>query len=183
MINQTLRIIGGTHRGRKITFPNIQGLRPTPDRVRETLFNWLSSVIAGANCLDCFAGSGALGLEAASRGAKQVTLIDSHFKCIANLEQAVAQLKFNNVDIIRAHLPATLNLSHTPVDIIFLDPPFEQNLLPELLNWLTNTVPLAPNAYLYLEAEKNLNLDFIPAVWSPHRHKVAGQVQYGLWGY
>lgn len=175
-MDNTVRIIGGVWRGRKLKFADVPGLRPTPDRVRETLFNWLNPILPGARCLDCFAGSGALGFEALSRGAAEVVFLDAQMKCITQLKAMAKVLDAPHAIIQQAHLPCNIAFGDQPFDVVFLDPPFEKNYLPKLVEWITPY--LAPNAWVYLEAEKNLTLAFMPASWHLHRHKVAGHVQY-----
>lgn len=119
-----IRIIGGQWRGRKLPVRDSEGLRPTTDRVRETLFNWLMPVIRDANCLDCFAGSGALGIEALSRYAASATLIELDKHNARQLSENLAQLKIHNAQVINANTLTYLANSGTPFDVVFLDPPF-----------------------------------------------------------
>src|SRR3989338_6201010 len=123
-----LRIIAGTWRGRKLTFPDTPELRPSPDRVRETLFNWLAPVIEGARCLDLFAGSGALGFEALSRGAHCVTFVDTSSEVISHLHTTLQQLS-TTAEILKLNATKPFTCKNKPFDIVFLDPPFHQNLL------------------------------------------------------
>jgi 16S rRNA (guanine966-N2)-methyltransferase len=179
----TLRIIAGQWRGRKIRFPAVEGLRPTPDRVRETLFNWLAPVITEAHCLDLFAGSGALGLEALSRGAASTTFVDQSPKVKAALEENLQVLgsergRVQTLDAIRWLQQAT-SLPNA-FDVVFMDPPFRQELLRGCCDLLAQKALLKPDAYIYIEAEKELRTLPVPAHWELHRHKVAGQVQYAL---
>lgn len=176
-----LRIIGGDWRGRKLDFPDAQGLRPTPDRVRETLFNWLMPVIRGAHCLDLFAGSGALGLEALSRGAAEVVLVDSQAQVVAALQQ--------NIDLLQAEMRAQLhqhdalaylNQLNSSFDIIFLDPPYHQHLLQPCIDSLYQQEALTAQSYLYFEVNRDEALPNLPATWTIHRQKTAGQVGYYL---
>jgi len=174
-----LRIIAGTWRGRKLVFPPVPGLRPTPDRVRETLFNWLDPVIGGQRCLDLFAGSGALGIEAASRGAAAVVLVEDHPRVVETLREQLQLLNASQVEVVQAD--AGLFLSATPraFDIVFLDPPFDGGRLPECIHQLETRGWLAAEAWVYLEAEHGLALD-LPENWALHRSKQAGQVDYHL---
>ncbi|MCL5669117.1 MAG: 16S rRNA (guanine(966)-N(2))-methyltransferase RsmD, partial [Gammaproteobacteria bacterium] len=156
---QQLRIIGGTWRGRKLRFPEIETLRPTPDRVRETLFNWLAPVITGAHCLDLYAGSGALGFEALSRGASGVVLVDSDARAVAQLREHARVLQASGAEIIQAD--ALAYLAAPPLrafDIVFLDPPFRQNLLAPACAALEKHGWLKSGGYVYLEAEA----DYVP---------------------
>ncbi len=179
-----VRIISGKWRGRKLHFPAVLGLRPTPDRVRETLFNWLAPVIVGANCLDLFAGSGALGLEALSRGAAHLTAIDQSAALVDYLRQLIVTLKIENMTIHRAPIPsADLPIpikAKGPFDIVFLDPPFHQDLIAPCCEWLEQQKLLAPEALIYLETEATLNPLPIPSHWQLLHSKKAGQVSYHL---
>lgn len=136
MLNNEIRLIGGKWRGRKLTFPTLPGLRPTPDRVRETLFNWLSFSLAGANCLDLFAGSGALGLEALSRDAAQVTFVDSQYIVIQHIRNMCDNLGATNAHFVHGTIPkCTLNALQT-FDIVFIDPPYKNGLINQSAAWL-----------------------------------------------
>ena len=177
-----LRIIGGQWRGRKLDFPDIEGLRPTPDRVRETLFNWLQADIHGARCLDLFAGSGALGLEALSRGASRTVLVDNSATVVRQLEQNLVTLHCDNAKVV--HLSAEDFLKRGPgdsrYDVVFLDPPFGKGLISICAQLLDENQWLAPGARIYLESEHELVLDQLPASWHIDREKTAGQVAYRL---
>ena len=177
----SVRIIGGGWRGRRVRFPDIPGLRPTPDRVRETLFNWLQDGIAGARCLDLFAGSGALGLEALSRGAKELVFV----------EQAVAAARALQEQLIRfggqaraqvAEMGAARYLRSVPqaFDIVFLDPPFGRDALAEYVPLLDEGRWLKPGAVVYLENEKKAGVPPLPAHWQLLKSKSAGEVGYHL---
>ncbi len=177
----SLRIIGGEWRGRRLQFTEIEGLRPTPDRVRETLFNWLMPVITGARCLDLFAGSGALGLEALSRGAAAVTFVDSSRQVKQSIEANLALLKADRARVYAADALAWIQQAPPePFDILFLDPPFRKQMLTDCCDALETRGLLAPDAYIYLEAEEELTRLNVPANWRLHRHQRAGQVQYAL---
>ena len=175
-----LRIIGGRWRGRPITFPPLAAIRPSPDRVRETLFNWLQPVIAGARCLDLFAGSGALGLEALSRGASHVQFVDSEPQVGRHLH---GTLQLLGADAAAVTVSDALRyLQSTPAhafDIVFLDPPFAADLLPSIIGALAQGW-VAPTAYVYVECRSDTPLPALPAQWSVHRTKRAGQVGYHL---
>ena len=174
----TLRIIGGKWRSRRINFVSIKGLRPTTDATRETIFNWLAPVINGANCLDLFAGSGALGFEALSRGAKHVVMVDASTQVIAMLKKNAHLLNTEDVDFYCAKIPQ--NLSKIPVqsfDIVFLDPPFHFDLIKPTCKKLMNSSYLTQNAIIYIEAEKELDIkSVIPESWQILRQKSVGQV-------
>ncbi|KRT55184.1 16S rRNA (guanine(966)-N(2))-methyltransferase RsmD [endosymbiont of Ridgeia piscesae] len=175
-----VRIIGGLHRGRRLPFADLPGLRPTGDRVRETLFSWLQPLIPGARCLDLFAGSGALGLEAASRGASQVVMLDSAPQAVAQLEQSRQLLRLGEVvSVMRADALAWLRGAATPFDIVFLDPPFGAQLLSECCRLLSENGWLAEGARIYLEDDAGRGLA-PPDGWELLREKRAGQVCFGL---
>lgn len=173
-----IRIIAGKWRGRMLNFPDISGLRPTPNRVRETLFNWLSPYIYEARCLDLFAGSGALGFEALSRGASEVTLVDHHPAIIAALKENQALLNAEEVTVVKLEIPSSFTA--TPFNIIFLDPPFGKNFIEPCCTWLESQNLLADNALIYIEAEKTLKSLPTPSHWELLKSKTAGQVSYHL---
>lgn len=177
-----LRIIGGTWRGRKLHFPDSDGLRPTPDRVRETLFNWLQPLMHGARCLDLFAGSGALGLEALSRGAAEVVMVDRDPQVIATLRQHVALLQAQGAQLLCADSMAYLQhpSMQRPFDIVFLDPPFHQDLLAACCRHLEEQQWLSDTARIYLESENAQPLTAVPPNWRITHSKRAGQVSYQL---
>ena len=175
-----LRIIGGQWRGRKLPFPNVPGLRPTPDRVRETLFNWLAPVIRGARCLDLFAGSGALGLEALSRGAAQMVLVDSHSAVIKQLNANLQLLQSSTAETIKADAVSYLNTPASGFDIVFLDPPYQAELLPACIDRLEHAGWLTAHAWIYLEASSKSDLPALPSNWTLYRSKSAGEVGYHL---
>lgn len=174
-----LRIIGGQWRGRKISFVNGDGLRPTSDRVRETLFNWLAPVIIDANCLDLFAGSGALGFEALSRGAAHVDWVDSSPTAVQHLQENLELLKGSgNVWLDQAQ--NRLRKYQNKYDIIFLDPPFTQDLLAPCVELIDQHKLLTASAWVYVETGRDELLPALPIHWQQHREKVAGQVCYRL---
>ena len=175
-----LRIIGGEWRGRKLSFPAIPELRPTPDRVRETLFNWLRDILPGAHCLDLFAGSGALALEALSRGAAEVVMVDHHPEVVAQLKEHLLQLKARNGQVVLADAEVFLQGPSRPFDIIFLDPPFQGTLLGSCLARLATGSWLAETAWVYVESDRRTPLPPLPTAWKVLRHKEAGQVGYYL---
>lgn len=178
-----LRIIGGKWRGRKITFApeSALALRPTPNRVKETIFNWLAPVIHDANCLDAFAGSGSLGFEALSRGAKSVVMIDPSAAVTKILKQNAETLAAQNLEIIQGNFPEILKGRNVPkFDIVFLDPPFQQHLVEPAAQWLEKNDCLAPEAYISIEVEYALQPEKLPPNWEIIRYKRAGQVHYHL---
>lgn len=177
-----LRIIGGEWGSRKLSFPNAQGLRPTPDRVRETLFNWLAPHIVGAKVLDVFTGSGALFLEALSRGAAMAVALDSNREAISSLREHLGTLRCSVGDVQQTD--ALRYLAGTPphtFDVVFLDPPFHQDLLKNACDLLEQGQWLTDNAWIYTESEKRPSELGLPANWRLHREQKAGQVYYTLW--
>lgn len=176
-----IRIIGGQWRGRKLPVPDSPGLRPTTDRVRETLFNWLAPVIQQSRCLDCFAGSGALGLEALSRYAAHATLLERERGVAQQLTQNLMLLRAENARVVNIDTLQWLAQTGEPFDVVFLDPPFRKDLLNNTLSLLEQQGWLAPDAWIYVETEaENVQL-IIPDNWRLHREKIAGQVAYRLY--
>jgi len=175
-----IRVIAGRWRGRRLQFPDLPGLRPTPDRVRETLFNWLAPALPGARCLDLFAGSGALGIEALSRGAAEVVFVERHPVAIRALRENLARLNGAGARIEQAEALAWLRQPGTPFEIALLDPPFGEGLLEPVCALLERGGWLAPTAWIYLEAEAEAGPPSLPAGWAPHREKIAGAVTYRL---
>jgi 16S rRNA (guanine966-N2)-methyltransferase len=180
MAQGQIRIIGGVWRGRKIQVPDVPNLRPTPDRVRETLFNWLQPVIAGAYCLDLFAGSGALGFEALSRGAAYVEMVDQSPKVVTLLRLELIKFDAKNADVYAATAPAQLRQPARPFDVVFLDPPFKEDLLLPCCRMLEEKEFLAEDAYIYLESADTLTEEMLPKNWRLLKSKKAGQVSYHL---
>ena len=178
-MNQVIRIIGGKFRGKKIPFANIDGLRPTPDRVKETLFNWLMHDIRGANCLDAFAGSGALGLEAFSRGAETVTFIEASSIVYDGLKKIIQSFSEKSMTVVNTDVRLFLQKTSLIFDIIFLDPPFCSNYLEESINALQLLPCLKQSGLLYIESDKNHVLD--AKHWREIKSKKAGQVFYSLY--
>jgi 16S rRNA (guanine966-N2)-methyltransferase len=174
-----LRIIAGRWRGRKLSFAPVPGLRPTPDRVRETLFNWLGPFVQGARCLDLFAGSGALGLEAASRGAAEVVMVDHDPVIVATLRAQVQKLAFSGAQLVQQDVTSWLTGKAEPFDVVFLDPPFRENRLPACIELLEDHGWLAAGARVYFEAERTCIPD-LPDSWELYRSKHTGQVGYHL---
>jgi 16S rRNA (guanine966-N2)-methyltransferase len=176
-----LRIVGGTLRGRKWSFPDVVGLRPTPDRVRETLFNWLAPHIAGMRALDLFAGSGALGLEALSRGAASVVLVEKDRAAAAALREAVTRFGLQGAHIEGGDALAFLRAQPAAAfDLVFLDPPFATDLLAPALQLIGNRQLLAPGGFCYVELPADNALPTWPADWVAHRSGKAGEVGYHL---
>ncbi|MDQ3731690.1 MAG: 16S rRNA (guanine(966)-N(2))-methyltransferase RsmD [Pseudomonadota bacterium] len=177
---QRLRIIGGTWRGRRIDFPAVPGLRPTPDRVRETLFNWLQGSIVGNRCLDLFAGSGALGFEAASRGANSVVMVDTDPRVVQQLRAHAERLGAANIELVMRDAQSYLSLSPSPFDVVFLDPPFGSNLLTPICQVLDDYGALKSGARVCLESAAAAGVPAIPTTWALLKSQKAGQVGYHL---
>lgn len=176
------RIIGGQWRGRKLQFPAVAGLRPTPDRVRETLFNWLAHDITDAYCLDLFSGSGALGLEALSRGAGHCLFVDASAPALAAID-AHLQLLGGNGKTASSRLPALPPGLQQPVNLVFLDPPYAFACHHDCISLLIDSKLLAPDALIYCENAAEGSLPLLPPACELHRHKKAGHVQYALFRY
>ena len=179
-INNTIRIIGGLYRGKKISFPSADGLRPTSDRIRETLFNWLMHDIHDSSCLDLFAGSGALGFEAYSRGADQVVLIEKNPIIYNHLKTLAASFQTNKLSIIQ--ISAAQYLQTQPArqfDIVFIDPPFAHPELFDCIRHFEESDWLKPQGLLYVESPHALPLN--PKFWQLLKAKTAGQLTYALY--
>jgi len=178
----TLRIIGGQWRSRRLSFSAVEGLRPTTDRVRETLFNWIAPVITGARCLDLFTGSGALGLESLSREAGSVTFIDQSSVATHSLKQNLQLLQATNATVINTDAVKWLHSAEpeSPYNIVFIDPPFRCGLVYECIEQLQTKPLLTIGSYIYIEIEKEAMRPNVPANWQLHREKEAGQVRYML---
>ena len=175
-----LRIIGGRWRGRRLEFPAGTGIRPTPDRVRETLFNWLQLDTAGSRCLDLYAGSGALGIEALSRGAREVVFVDADPLATRSLEAALRGLGADSGKVVRADVPAFLSAPPEPFDIVFLDPPYGTGVLEEVCRILDQRGWLRPGGLAYLEDSAGAGEPALPPGWTLLRSGRAGGVGYHL---
>ena len=170
-----VRIIGGELRSRMISLPDAEGLRPTPDRVRETLFNWLGQTLYGRTCLDLFAGSGALGFEAASRGAERVVMVERNPAVLRALQDNVKKLGCANVFIQAQDGLEFVSRDAQQYDVIFLDPPFQSDYLPRLLEILPQR--LNKNGVVYVESGAAIT---VPPPWQVVKSGKAGQVHYQL---
>ncbi len=175
-----LRIIGGVWRGRRLNIAEIPDLRPTPDRVRETLFNWLQPLIEGSVCLDLFAGSGALGFEAASRGAAQVVMVESNSFAARHLLRQAVLLQAAQISVARADALDWLQGCDRTFDIVFLDPPFGQGLLDKALRLLQQSRAVTAQTRVYMETESDLPAPELPPGWEYLRSKRAGRVRFHL---
>lgn len=181
----TVRLIGGQWRGRKIHFPDSEGLRPTPARVRETLFNWLMHDVRNARVLDLFAGSGVLAFEALSRGAREAVLVDRAAAVCARLATELAALADadakTRTTILKRDAPDYLaRPADAPFDIVFLDPPFHQDLLAICCRHLDANGFLRAGSLIYVESESAPNATQLPAAWRLHRSSKTGQVCHAL---
>jgi len=170
----TLRIIAGEHRGRKLSFVDAPDLRPTPDRVRETLFNWLQPIIPGARCLDLFAGSGALGFEALSRGAGEVVFVEKNAKAALRLQENLKLLGYDAIRVQQQTAQSFLAGEPTAFDVVFLDPPYQGDMLPEIIAELDKGW-LAEGARIYLEHDSHQPAPLLPAHWQQIKQSQAGQ--------
>jgi 16S rRNA (guanine966-N2)-methyltransferase len=176
-----LRIIGGKWRGRKLTFTPASGLRPTTDRVRETLFNWLAPSLQQARCLDLFTGSGALGLEALSRGASHCDFVDTSSPALAQISEHLLTLQATaDADFYPVSALQFLQAAGAPYDIVFIDPPFGRELVEPACTLLADRQLLATGAQVYVEMATTEPCPQAPANWTLHRDKIAGGVAYRL---
>ena len=181
----TVRIIAGRFRGRLLHFDDHQGLRPTPDRVRETLFNWLQTKVQGARCLDLFTGSGVLAVEACSRGAKAVVALDLNRNLLNELRQQIQRLPDCVVELVNADAMQYLHheqntTSSGQFNIVFVDPPYQSELLIPILTRLVQSACLAPNALVYFESNHPVDENQLPKSMDVVKQKRAGQVYYYL---
>jgi len=179
----SVRIIGGSWRSRRIDFRPDVGIRPTPDRIRETLFNWLQKKITGASCLELYAGSGVLSMEALSRGARHVTIIDQSAAVISRIKANLQKLgsPTSNYDCIQYDAGNWIrHQADTRWDVIFLDPPFNSAELEMLLPLISAAQLLHPDGYLYIETPMPLTINDLPPDWQIYRNKKASKVHYCL---
>ena len=177
----SVRIISGLYRGRKLQVLLAEGLRPTTDRVKETVFNWLMPYVRDAKALDCFAGSGSLGFEALSRGAENITFIEMNKAAANQIKQNIGLLKATNAQIIHGDCLSHLKQAKQTFDLVFIDPPFRQGLVVECAKQLELTESLADKAIIYLECEQELTDIDLPSHWQLLKQKQAGQVSYRLY--
>lgn len=179
-VQSKLRIIAGEWRSRQLVFEDTPGLRPTPARVRETVFNWLQNDVRANQCLDLYAGSGALGFEAASRGAKSVVMVENHAKACRLIKENTLKLSAEQIKIVQSDVFKYLSGDANPYDLVFLDPPFEKGLAPQTCQWLEEKGWLSENAKIYVEVESRLELDDMPENWLCLKRQKAGDVGYYL---
>jgi 16S rRNA (guanine966-N2)-methyltransferase len=174
--NNSVRIVGGTRRGQRVRFPGVRGLRPTPERQRETLFNWLAAEVTGGHCLDLFAGSGVLGFEALSRGAAHVHAVDASKTAIRVLAANATRLGLDErVTPLRMAATRFLQRRARPFDVVFLDPPYRQPALAaQAMALLSGNGWLAADARVYVELERTRALLEVPDGWTRLRRQAAG---------
>ncbi len=176
-----LRIVAGIWRSRVLAVADVEGLRPTPERVRETLFNWLGPAIAGRRCLDLFAGTGALGLEALSRGAGACVFIERSTRAADQLEKNIAKLEAHGAGLVRGDAGSYLkSYAGAPFDVVFLDPPFSSDGISELCRLLARHEVVAADARIYYEQGRDRPEPELPTGWRQLKSKAAGNVRYGL---
>jgi 16S rRNA (guanine966-N2)-methyltransferase len=174
-----VRIIAGSLRGSRLAVPDLPGLRPTPDRVRETLFNWLQPLLPGARCLDLYAGSGALGIEALSRGAQSVCMVEREPVLAAALRANLDRFKQPAGTVVQAAALDYLARAPQPFDVVFLDPPYAADAWSAAARALQPW--LAPQARVYVEHPADLPVPRLPAHWQALRGARAGAVNYALY--
>ncbi|MBF0264971.1 MAG: 16S rRNA (guanine(966)-N(2))-methyltransferase RsmD [Gammaproteobacteria bacterium] len=181
--DNTIRIIGGEWRGRKVKFASEKGLRPTLDRVRETLFNWLQADINQANCLDLFSGSGALSFEALSRGAKQVDIVEINSTSAQLIRDNLAKFNCQHANVFLQSAQEFIKqqtVKSQAYDIVFLDPPFNQALLVPICLSLDNSSLIQTNTIIYIESEVQLDIGKLPENWQCYREKQTKNLSYYL---
>ena len=176
-----LRIVAGIWRSRVLAVADVEGLRPTPERARETLFNWLGPAIAGRRCLDLYAGTGALGLEALSRGAGSCVFVERSRRAADGLEKNIATLDARGAELVRGDAGSYLErYTGAPFDVVFLDPPFSSDCIEELCRLLARHEVVAADARIYFEQGRERPEPELPAGWRQLKSKTAGNVRYGL---
>ncbi|MDH3343572.1 MAG: 16S rRNA (guanine(966)-N(2))-methyltransferase RsmD [Gammaproteobacteria bacterium] len=175
-----LRIIAGSWRGRKLGFLDREGLRPTTDRVRETVFNWLQVDLPGSRCLDLFAGSGALGLEAASRGASKVVLVDKDIETVDMLKKNIDLLSARQSAAVCSDAISFLQSCDFMFDVVFLDPPYRLDVIAQCCELLENKQCLSDHAKIVIECDTSKEIKGLPDNWQCQKRKTAGQAAYHL---
>lgn len=175
-----LRIISGKWRSREIRFDTGAGVRPTTDSARETLFNWLQSRIEGARCLDLYAGSGALGFEALSRGAAGAVFVESHPHCVQQLIRTANNLQAESFEIVHLKAEKFISVTNRQFDIIFVDPPFHRGMIERTVRSLALAKCLGQGTLIYLEAEISADLVELPKGWTRCRELKVGSKAHHL---
>lgn len=176
----SVRIIAGLWRGRRLSFPADLGIRPSGDRVRVTLFNWLHAYLADARCLDAFAGSGALGFEALSRGAREVFFVDRSTAVITHLKNEATHLQATGAEFLTLHLPTNTCPITGSFDLVFLDPPFEKDLWEPMITWLTQHQLVTLGSLIYIERPRKTKVS-VPEHWSLWKTSIAGNIAFELY--
>ena len=176
-----IRIIAGQWRGRKLPVHDIEGLRPTTDRVKETVFNWLMNDVVDKNCLDCFAGSGSLGIEALSRGASSITMIEKDSQAARQITDNLSLLKAENAQVIKGDSLNYLSADQQQYGLVFIDPPFRKALAEPICQLLETNELLEPSALIYVEIESEMTNFTPPINWQLLKEKAAGQVSFRLY--
>ncbi|MFT5759899.1 MAG: 16S rRNA (guanine966-N2)-methyltransferase, partial [Alteromonadaceae bacterium] len=176
----SIRVISGKYRGRKLPVLMAEGLRPTTDRVKETVFSWLMPYIQESTCLDCFAGSGGLGFEALSRGATHVSFVELNKAAVTQLQENQQLLNVNNMSIIQSDAVDFIEKNTKKYDVVFLDPPFRKGFVAQAASLLDKN-SLAENALIYVEMEGESSEQLLPHHWQLLKEKIAGQVIYRLY--
>lgn len=177
--HSVVRIISGRWKGRRIPVL-AEGIRPTGDRVRETLFNWLTPYISGRRCLDMFAGTGALGIEALSRGAASAVFLEKNPRAAQALSDNLIAIGCNTAEVLNTDATVAQLSTAGPFDLVFLDPPFDGPTLQDLCKLLEQSGALAKSALVYLEMDKRQSLPELPLGWSILKDRTAGQVRFAL---
>ena len=179
MRGNAVRIIGGKLRGKKITFPQASGVRPTSDRIRETVFNWLMHSIAGARCLDAFAGSGALGIEAFSRGAKEIVFFEKSIVVAQHLKKICATINLTSLQVMHGSAEKLLHSKLLPFDIIFFDPPFAEDALYKLITLIEQQHLLNPGGVLYVESSRLITMN--TNYWILKHYQHTATIHYAIY--
>ncbi|QCI25832.1 16S rRNA (guanine(966)-N(2))-methyltransferase RsmD [Buchnera aphidicola] len=179
-MKKKIRIISGTFKGKNITTITDHNLRPTMHRIRETLFNWLSQKISNANCLDCFAGSGALSIESISRAAKYVTALENNKKILYNLKKNIVKLNIENIKIIYTNTLSWLKNTPYKYDIIFLDPPYNKKILQKTIFLIEEKKIIKQSGYIYIEKSRFQKI-YYPKNWILHKNKYTKNINYKLY--
>ncbi len=175
-----VRIIGGRWRGRRVHFVDRPNLRPTPDRVRETLFNWLRPSVAGTRCLDLYAGSGALGLEALSLAAASAVFVEQDAEAAAAIRANIARLGAQHAEVMEMGVDAFLAQPATPMDVVFIDPPYASGCIAPVCALLEDRGWVKSGSLVYIECERELEPLPLPPAWELVHSKIAGRVGYHL---
>ncbi|GAB4222113.1 MAG: 16S rRNA (guanine(966)-N(2))-methyltransferase RsmD [Francisella sp.] len=183
MKTNSIRVIAGKYKNRKLKFPNITGLRPTSDQLKETIFNWLNPFVYNSICIDAFAGSGSLGIESLSRGAKKSIFYEVNFKALVQIKENLKNLAITNFEIYKKDsikalsTLSKLDISHSRL-IIFLDPPFNKNIIPKALNSIRKNQNIPNETLIYIETENNAeySLDGFSVLKEKHTANISAKL-------